>query len=732
MGIYEQRTDGHFMVRVRVGAGLALAAQLKKIAALSSRHGNGKLHVTSRQDIQIHDVALEDTPDVFDGLLEVGLTSRGGGGNTVRNVSACPCAGRCPRERFNVSPHSIATAAYLLQRRTAFNLPRKYKIAFAGCGKDCALASVADCGFFAHKQNGEYGFKAYAGGGLGMNPRAGIVIEEFIPVGDAPLFAEAIRRVFDRHGDRINRHRARLRYVVERMGEDAFRDLCRETFAAVKAEGVTGNPPVVPDLDARFAGTTSASDDGAAGIPEALSEYAALLMPEKSPGVMTLRLPLRLGNIHADDLDAVAAIAETCGVGLVVTTQLQELLIPGVRVERLPDAFVALRATGIWEYMRIRRLQMVTCAGASTCKLGLCLSRGLANAIDARFVEENIPVDDNTPVIRISGCPNSCGGHQIGAIGLEGRAQRHNGRLVPMYGVLAGGYPSGKGAHLAELLGVVPARNVPALIADAIKNNAVAPGQLRALVTEHSRIPDDAPEEFYYDWDADQPFSLAGRGPGECGAGVLEVIQRDMREAASALKAAQQADDAETRNKKLYQALAAGTRALLPIFGIELFKDREIFAAFDRELITPGWVAQKTRSLVSAALDWKLGDNPDGLAPRMAEMETLIERLTALFASLDAHLKFRLPPLEKAEASEDTETTAAATRIDLRGVACPMNFVKAKVALEQLPVGSTLEVLLDDGAPIRNVPASFTEQEQEVVAVESRENHHLLRVRRTQ
>lgn len=158
MGVYEQRTTGKFMVRIRIGAGLALPYQLQKIAELSKKYGNGILHVTTRQDIQIHEVHIEDTPDVLEGLLEAGLSSRGGGGNTVRNVTACPRAGVCFHQNFNVSGYSIATAEYLLQDKSSFNLPRKYKIVFTGCKNDCAYASVADLGFFAHIKDGVKGF----------------------------------------------------------------------------------------------------------------------------------------------------------------------------------------------------------------------------------------------------------------------------------------------------------------------------------------------------------------------------------------------------------------------------------------------------------------------------------------------------------------------------------------------------------------------------------------------
>ncbi|HDY65033.1 MAG TPA: nitrite/sulfite reductase, partial [Phycisphaerae bacterium] len=214
MGIYEQRTEGRFMVRVRIGASLAAPFQLERLAELSKRYGNGILHVTTRSDIQIHDVSIEETPDILEGLLEVGLSPRGGGGNTVRNITACPRAGVCPKEAFDVAPYAIATAEYLLADRSSFNLPRKYKIVFSGCPEDCAFASVADLGFFAHQKDGIEGFAVYAGGGLGPNPAVAVKVEDFVEGGEVFKVAEAVKRLFDKHGDRTNKQKARLRYVL--------------------------------------------------------------------------------------------------------------------------------------------------------------------------------------------------------------------------------------------------------------------------------------------------------------------------------------------------------------------------------------------------------------------------------------------------------------------------------------------------------------------------------------
>jgi sulfite reductase (ferredoxin) len=320
MGVYEQRTTGKFMVRIRIGAGLVLPFQLHRIAELSKKYGNGILHITTRQDIQIHEVNIEDTPDIIEGLLEVGLSSRGGGGNTVRNVTACPEAGVCPKEEFDVAPFAIATAEYLLQDRSSFNLPRKYKIAFSGCSSDCAFASVADLGFFAHKKDGLKGFSVYAAGGLGSNPAVAVKIEDFLKADEVFEVAEAIKRLFDKYGDRSNKHKARLRYVLARLGTEEFVKLYKQERETLKFEGLPDEAPQIRDI---------------------ASVYPA---PE---GSVTVRLWLKNGDIPANGLEKVGQIAAQYGQGLVRTTQLQDLLITAVAHEDIDKVNSELKSLSI-------------------------------------------------------------------------------------------------------------------------------------------------------------------------------------------------------------------------------------------------------------------------------------------------------------------------------------------------------------------------------------------------
>ena len=494
MGVYEQREAGRFMVRVRIGAALATRRQLERIAELSGEYGNGILHVTTRQDIQIHEVDIEKTPDVLEGLLAAGLSSRGGGGDTVRNVTACPRAGVCPEELFDVAPHAIAAAEYLLADEASFNLPRKFKVVFSGCPADCALASIADLGFFAHRKDGVDGFAVYCGGGLGSKPSIGVRIEEFVEAGDIFKVAQAAKRLFDKHGDREHRNKARLRHVLARVGAEEFIRLYRAERDEVESSGVPCEAPEIRDIESRYASTPAPERD-IAGL--------ANVFADKTPGRATLRLRLANGEISSDDLVEVARIADEYGQRLVRTTQQQDLLIAGVAHEDIEKAIEALKGLSI-DVSGRGAPKVVACTGASTCRLGLCHSRGLADAITSKLAGRHLSARALSTVIRISGCPNSCGHHSISELGLQGRIKRVGGRPVPCYNVLVGGRTVEGGARLAETIGCVPAARIPDMLAEALGDGGEP---LESLVERYGDFSEESiTEDCHRDAGCDHPY----------------------------------------------------------------------------------------------------------------------------------------------------------------------------------------------------------------------------------
>ena len=714
-GIYEQRRDGAYMVRVRVPGGALDAAQLRALAALGQRFGNGTLHVTTRQDVQCHEVPIAEAPQLLRGLLAAGLTSKGGGGNTVRNVAACPYAGICPQEQFDVTPYAQAVTEYLITLPGSFNLPRKYKIAFSGCAVDCALAGVNDLGFVAQVREGRPGFRVFVGGGLGAESRVADLLAEWVPASEVIRLAEAVRRLFDRHGDRRNRRAARLRFVLKKFGIEAFRKIFEEEWLKVRADGVP-DAPVYP--------VASGAEKSATRTPQRqeVERHGLRVFPQKQPGFVAVPLHLPVGEISWQDLQKLGDLAARFSSEQEVrAAQTQGLLLRFVREADVPELAKVLPA--VWTAPHPLNA-FITCTGAATCRLGLCLSRNLAHAAAEALAQSQVaPEIFQTLDIRVSGCPNSCGQHPVGTIGLFGQALRAGTRLVPAYRVLLGARRGAGDTRLGTGIATLSARALPAalvsLLADfqagrkpdeAFAGYFDRQGQahFEQLLAPHERVPGyEADASYYRDWGQKDDFSLAGRGPGECGAGVFEVITEDI---AAARKALAESDGA---GEQLFAAVLAATRALLITRGLDSQLPDQIFRGFEKHFVDTELVDDEFRGLLARAHGWRAGWR-EAFTGQQPEIARLIERVDQLLSTLDADLKFNVAALT------DHPAPAAANapvELNLRGVACPMNFVKAKLKLESLAVGAVLHVTLDDGAPVQNVPASFRNEGQGVGAL---------------
>lgn len=733
-GVYEQRRDGSYMLRVRVAGGALTAAQAQALSELSRDFSNGSLHVTTRQDVQLHDVAITDTPEIMRRLKDVGLTSKGGGGNTVRNVAACPYAGICPAEAFDVTPFAHAVTEYLITLAGSYNLPRKYKIAFSGCACDCALARVADLGFVAEVKDGAAGFTLYAGGGMGAHSRLANKMEEWMPGSHAVIAAEAGRRLFDRLGDRADRHHARLRFVLAKIGADVFRDELRKQIAEAQQDGV----PLcgVPAPDQR------APDN----VPEAPQFQIAdnlRFIRQKQNGFVAVPLHLPLGFLPWQDFGAIGELAQQYSAQKEVrTTRSQNLLLRFVREERLSELANALRRLEIDVVSPSPLECFVTCAGASTCRLGLCLSRAAARA-SADALGQAGGLDDVLAElnIHISGCPNACGHHPMAPIGFFGVAQRSRGRLVPSYRVVVGARDDARAVRLAEEAGTIPARTLPGFLVELardFKGNRAGKesfiqyferkglDHFRDLTRRHAQAPEYSTDPlFYRDWGQEEDFSLAGRGAGECGAGVFEVIRDDITAAHQALDLA-----GKTREQApLFSAFLATVRALLITRGVDTQDPDAIIRSFETHFVETGLVSTEYSGLLSRARGHIEGWSA-ALEGRAAEIKALLARIEILFNSLDGALVFHPPEAKPAAATQpktDQNEAAGASRVvrlDLNGVACPMNFVKAKLKLETMAVGEVLRVVLDDGEPVQNVPASFKNEGQDVLETVRLDNGH--------
>ncbi|MDP7113552.1 MAG: nitrite/sulfite reductase, partial [Myxococcota bacterium] len=342
MGIYLQRDGANHLIRVRLPAGGLLPSQARAVAAISGELGNGVLHTTTRQAVQIHGVALEDLHPALVALADAGLTARGAGGNTVRNVTACPLAGVCSKECFDVTSYATEVASQLADNPLSLQLPRKYKIAFSGCADDCVGAAFNDLGFVATTRDGQPGFRVLVGGGMGGKSRVAHVLAEFVSVDQAPRIAEAIARVFDRHGNRRNRNKARIRFLVKELGVARFETLVRRELGALdRGEEGEGTP---------FPAAAPTSDTPPlAGVPT--GEFARWrqqqVEPQRQAAHHVVHIPLRLGDIPAGTLTALAGVVEDHGERLLRLTPSQNLTLRWVHERELRAVQRELSAIGL-------------------------------------------------------------------------------------------------------------------------------------------------------------------------------------------------------------------------------------------------------------------------------------------------------------------------------------------------------------------------------------------------
>ncbi len=754
-GIYAQRGQETYMVRIKVPAGGLTPRQMDVIAELSKRYGNGIPHVTARQDVQLHWVKIEDTVKCMRGLSEVGLTTKGGGGNTVRNITACPDSGVCDREAFDVAPYAIALTEYYLTHPRWSHLPRKFKIAFSGCSDDCALATINDVGFIAVKRSVDggvqEGFRMYAAGGMGAWSRVATLMEDFVPADEVLYYAEAVRNIFDKHGNRRNKHKARLRFVIERFGEDEFRRMLKKEVERLKEEGLDEiNLRPVPKL-------RDPLSEEPKPVEGAIEDEGYKLWrrtnvrPQKQEGFYYAKIRLDIGDITAEKFKALANVVRSLGEGTVRTTQDQNLVIRWLREEELPALYLKLKELELSEPRAGGIDDVLCCPGASTCNLGICLSRHMSPVIKDELQKSGLDLERLHDVdIKISGCPNSCGQHPIGAIGLHGAARRSGERMAPHYEVLVGGRVEEGRTRLAEPLGFVPAKNIPSLLKDFLSLyleerkededfhayiDRRGRDDLKSFVSKWSRMPDYEEDRSYYiDWGAEEEFSLAGLGPGECGAGMFDMIEADMDDARKHIKMAEELlDKGANASEDLFKALVLSAKALLITRGLEPAGDFEALKAFEESFIEKGLAPERFSGLekkgaafFSGLLDEK--GQRDGLA----FVKEFFDAIEKLYESMDDNMKF---PGEKEAAAAQVKEKGAAPEgadefMDLRGVKCPINYVKAKIKLETMDVGKTLLLYLDEGEPIRNVPSSLKNDGQEILRMEKRGEYYELLVKK--
>jgi sulfite reductase beta subunit-like hemoprotein len=443
-GLYYQLDHTSHMQRIKLPGGLLTAAQADCIADLTDAHARGVAHVTTRQDIQLHWIDLGSVMDIYERLQTVGITTRGACSDSVRNVTGCIHAGTWSSEPFDVTPYLLAAHEYFLFHPLNLTLPRKFKIAFSACDLDCAQGPINDVAFFAKTDNGRHGFAVYAGGGLAAQPYLAQKVRDFVPVEDTLLVAEAILRLQHRYGERKNRHKARLKYVFKKWGVPKFIEQLDREYERVEAQlGEQLRAELRDSADSnrqpepKYAGAPLPADDD----PTLTHWVRTNSYAQRQVGYFGLTVQLPLGDVTTAQLRTLAALARENGNGVLRATNDQNFMIPWVPGNRVRASYERLAAIGLAATDALHITDVTSCPGADYCSLAMSRSMGVAAAIQTHLQATNGEVERlGVFRVKISGCPNSCGQHHIGDIGLTGMTLKgDDGNEHPHYSILVGG-----------------------------------------------------------------------------------------------------------------------------------------------------------------------------------------------------------------------------------------------------------------------------------------------------
>ncbi|HZE69301.1 MAG TPA: nitrite/sulfite reductase [Pyrinomonadaceae bacterium] len=480
-GTYAQRQDGVQMQRIKIPGGFLSADQLLRLADAADRFGSGFLHLTTREDAQIYYVRLEETPDLLRFLAEAGITSREACGNTVRNITACYRAGTSDTESFNVLPYSQALFRFLVRNKYNQNLGRKFKITFEGCRDDHSALRIHDIGLWAVSKirNGKLkrGFRVYLGGGLGATPHLAHLYTDFLPADELFNLAAASLRLFDRYGERKARMKARMKFLVESLGWEAFRRALDDERKRVGAVPLTDYLEETNDFIPETRGHFRALKllDPRTSDPQFQAWARDSVIGHKIPGFRGVHVRIKLGDLTAERARGLAEIVRRFSRSQLRISIEQNIYLPWVREEELSDVYAALADLSLADRGVGTITDVTTCPGSDTCRLGIASAKGLGSALS--FVLGNRATGSSVdptqaslhgePVkrlrIKVSGCPNGCAQHSIANIGFYAAALSQEDRSVPAYFVTLAGESSPESAQFGSLLGKFPAKNCVAL-----------------------------------------------------------------------------------------------------------------------------------------------------------------------------------------------------------------------------------------------------------------------------
>lgn len=581
--------DAPGMVRIKVPYGGLTPDQLDVLAQLADEYSDGILHVTTRQDFQLHFVHIEDTPDLMRRLAAVGITTREACGNSVRNVTCCQLSGVCRTEAFDATPYADALTWFLLGHDDTQDFGRKFKIAFSGCEQEaCGLVMMHDMGFLAQVRmvdgQPKRGFRVYVGGGLGTVPHQAKVLSEFTSEEEILPQAQAVARVFARLGEKKNRNRARIKFLVSDLGIEEFRRLVEEERKILPYDdrwtGYLATLPHYKETPRR----APAHLNGQVRTDAFGQWYATNVYHQRQEGYAVVTVNLPLGDITTRQTFQLADIARKYVGDNVRTTVEQNIVLRWVPEADLPALHAELDALGLGAPGAGTIVDITACPGTDTCKLGIASSRGLAGELLTRLTAKSAALPDAIKglKIKISGCFNSCGQHHVADIGFFGNSRRSGNHKVPHFQVVLGGRWRENAGSYGLAVGAVPSKSVPEVV-DAVTNRYVADRErgesfqdwigrigkkeARAILEPFMSLPVyELQPEFFSDWGDPRVFSLGDIGIGECAGEVVSLFSMEIAQAESEAWDAQLALESKAfaeAEEKAYRSMLSAAKALV-------------------------------------------------------------------------------------------------------------------------------------------------------------------------
>ena len=789
MGIYEQRKNQHYMLRLRCAGGLVTPEQLAKIAFVGHQLSTSHLHVTTRQEIQIHNVDIEDAIPALKKLEKVGISSAGGGGNTVRNMMVDDRSGLTANEEFDVYPYVEELTSRLIAEKDSFTMPRKYKVAIDTSMATANYSYIADLGLQARIKDGQRGFRVLIAGSAASNAHTGWEVFDFLPEKDLYRAAKALKNWFHKYGNRRNRHKARMRYVFYKYGTEEAKRLYLEEFEALKKDdSIDFEAPALPlehhkpsfsPLDAPTDFETwkrryAHKQTNAEGLKENLW-YAYI--------------PLRHGNNSTDFFAEVAEYLGNYGNDVIRFTKKEQIQVRNIPEEYLTNIYAFFKKLGVYQIdYPVVVTNLTCCTGADTCRLGICLPKGAIDGIAKQLLNSDLNLDVIPDFeLRMNGCTNICALATWGDLGFSGRVGRVGDDPYPAYTI----WLPVKGKHEIDLQqGYLAAKKIPAFVEEYLRDVIAEQANyadyyeyvakrgvniVKDLIAKYKEVtPYSEEPDTFFDFGDDEKFSLIKYGKAECSAGLFDIIEIDQdtirekrKEVESLMGNTPQGVPADLQSdgkqgtskieKLLHDIVFSENRMLLVTRGLDPRTDDDVYNGFEKEFIAAGIIPQKFKVLTEKAR------NNESLTAEKALIDELAQLLNDLYQNMDDSLQFKLPSdssqtdakdskekdnqkeksvgsvksvcvsesknaKEKSvgsvgEQKEESNEIQPDVKKDFRGVMCPMNFVKTKIALTPMQSGQILEILLDDGAPIENVPGSVKNEGHTILSTEKVENY---------